>query len=253
MNVFQPNDFSFGLNDLRLNFGEFVNEFLGPVVRDIKKVLEPVQPLLDFLNAPIPILSDFSGENVTILTLASQIPELQSVTRFIQAVDVISRISSLVGNVGNNVYIEIGDFNFGGFNLRLPRGVAGGMPLNAGTSTPQFAAFLSNAQNSMLSSLNATPWASIPIQAEFGISVPFIQNPASLIGLLFGQTVDLIEIDLPTFSFPFQFPTITIPVYPTPPITLAFTGSLEFRIDLAFGYDSFGLKTYLSKPERRAI
>ncbi len=248
-NVLQPNDFSFGLNDLRLNFGEFVNEFLGPVVRDIQKVLEPVKPLIDFLRAPIPILSDFSGDPVTILSLASQIPELQSVTKFIEAVGVVSDIAGLVGNVGNNIYIEIGDFNFGGFNLSLPRGVAGGMPLNAGTSTSQFASFLSSAQSSMASSLHATPWASIPIQDDFGISVPFIQNPASLIGLLFGQTVDLIEIDLPTFSFPFQFPTITIPVYPSPPITLAFTGSLEFRIDLAFGYDSFGLKTYLSKPE----
>ncbi len=248
-NVLDPNDFSFGLNDLRLNFGEFVNEFLGPVVRDIQKVLEPVKPLIDFLRTPIPILSDFSGDPVTILTLASQMPELQSVTKFIEAVGVVSDIASLVGNVGDNVFIEIGDFNFGGFNLRLPRGVAGGLPIDAGTQTAQFASFLTNARNSMLSSLGGTAWASIPIQPDFGISVPFIQNPASLLGLLFGQTVDLIEIDLPTFSFPFQFPTITIPVYPSPPITLGFTGSLEFRIDLAFGYDSFGLQTYLGKPE----
>jgi len=49
-----------------LNLGEFLGDFLAPIVDDIQKVLGPIEPVIDFLIAPIPIISDLAGP-VTVL------------------------------------------------------------------------------------------------------------------------------------------------------------------------------------------
>jgi len=66
---------SFGFFDVKLEAGKFLKTALGPIVQDIISTLKPVQPILDTISAPIPVLSDLShlagGDDVTLVSLAS--------------------------------------------------------------------------------------------------------------------------------------------------------------------------------------
>ncbi|MFU8789008.1 MAG: hypothetical protein ACNA7G_08260, partial [Methylobacter sp.] len=52
-----------------LDLGSFISDFLGPVLGKIQDVTEPLQPIIDFLTAPLPVISDL-GPEVTFLDLA---------------------------------------------------------------------------------------------------------------------------------------------------------------------------------------
>src|SRR6185295_16401917 len=47
-------DISF--NDVRINLGEFFSTFAGPIIDEIQKFTEPLQPAIDFLNSRMPIV-----------------------------------------------------------------------------------------------------------------------------------------------------------------------------------------------------
>ena len=57
--------------NIELDLGTFFTEFVDPTVERIQDVLEPLKPVVDFLTDPVPVISDLSGDDVTVLDLAS--------------------------------------------------------------------------------------------------------------------------------------------------------------------------------------
>ena len=53
--------------DSYINLGSFFDGMTGEVLAEINKVTAPLQPLIDFLTTPIPILSDLGSRKVTLL------------------------------------------------------------------------------------------------------------------------------------------------------------------------------------------
>ncbi len=45
---------SVSLNNISLDLGDFLNQYLGKIIDPLAEVLEPLQPILNFLNTPIP-------------------------------------------------------------------------------------------------------------------------------------------------------------------------------------------------------
>ena len=41
--------------DVSLDVGSFLSDVLGPIVKEVKKITEPVQPLIDVLRTPVPV------------------------------------------------------------------------------------------------------------------------------------------------------------------------------------------------------
>ncbi|TAK79855.1 MAG: hypothetical protein EPO20_30620, partial [Betaproteobacteria bacterium] len=73
-------DFAGGLNEIRfedigLDLGSFLGDFLGPIVAQIQEFTEPLQPIIDILMAPIPVVSDLAGKPVTLIDIASAFGE----------------------------------------------------------------------------------------------------------------------------------------------------------------------------------
>jgi len=109
-----------------MNVGTFISSIIGPLVTDIKKDLEPVQPVLDFLNAPIPGLSDLSHAigkgDVTLLGLANAASGVVSdpeIAAIIKAVNLVNDFTSLVNRIDlngpdNTLSVKFGDFNVTG-------------------------------------------------------------------------------------------------------------------------------------------
>ncbi|MCW5625853.1 MAG: LEPR-XLL domain-containing protein, partial [Burkholderiales bacterium] len=44
-------------DNVRLNFGEFLDNFLGPIVDNIADVFDPLKPILDAITEPLPVIS----------------------------------------------------------------------------------------------------------------------------------------------------------------------------------------------------
>ncbi|MDE0805612.1 MAG: hypothetical protein OSA99_20110, partial [Acidimicrobiales bacterium] len=57
------------MDRMYMDAGSFVSDFLAPVFEDIQTFTKAFQPIIDVINEPIPVLSDFAGEPVTMLTL----------------------------------------------------------------------------------------------------------------------------------------------------------------------------------------
>ena len=59
---------------LHLNAGEFIDKMFGGIFKKVKKVIEPIQPLIDFLQSEIPVLNKLPAGKVhiTVLDLIKQ-------------------------------------------------------------------------------------------------------------------------------------------------------------------------------------
>jgi Ca2+-binding RTX toxin-like protein len=118
-----------------LELGSFVSDFLGPIVRDIKKVFDPIKPVLDFLTDPIPVLSDIPGlkellgdgtitpdpaNGLEVLEIASRVlsifgvpPEIFDVIAVIDKVNDIANLLS-APNPAGQLGIDLGTFDIAG-------------------------------------------------------------------------------------------------------------------------------------------
>ena len=56
--------------DVGLDLGSFISDFLSPVVSEVQKFTEPFQPVIDVVTAPIPVVSDLAGRDITLVDLA---------------------------------------------------------------------------------------------------------------------------------------------------------------------------------------
>ncbi len=57
-------------DDVTINMGTFISDFLKPIFDKIRDVGDPIKPVLDVLTYPIPVLSQLSGSPVSLLTIA---------------------------------------------------------------------------------------------------------------------------------------------------------------------------------------
>ena len=113
---FQPSDESIGATEPRIEFdnvqldlGDFLSRFTGPVLNQIQDVLKPVQPVVDVLSTRLPVLSDLSGSDVTLIDVA-RIFGRADVAGFAQAVvDVNDLIAALPRNI-DDLQIDLGGF-----------------------------------------------------------------------------------------------------------------------------------------------
>jgi Ca2+-binding RTX toxin-like protein len=82
------------------------------------------------------------------------------------------------------------------------------------------------------------------MDGEFTLDFPIITNPSTILDLLGGKDVDLVTVDMPTF-----YVSVTIEkkfiVYVPPPVYVRVAGTFTAKIDIDFGYDTRGIRTYL--------
>ncbi len=110
--------------DVGISAGSFFEGLLGDVVKEMKHVTGPLQPVMDTLYAPIPVLSDLSrmagGDDVTLMSLAKAFstltdgPKLEFVDTIKAVVEFINRLPTCSPNVDNDCYVPLGDFEIAG-------------------------------------------------------------------------------------------------------------------------------------------
>ncbi len=260
-NLNDPTNPTVGFGNIRLDLGSFFAGFGTGAFDAIDDVLDPIRPALDILTRRIPVLSDISAVknaldkdgdgNVTLLDAVSMLggtSDSRMIAGLDHLADVISSITAVNSAVagGNGFLIPLPSLDLTGANLSA----AGGLS-NFQIPTSIDANFnLTNAINSLIPQPNGAAVAAAANQfvqktnqvpSGLSLSLPILKNPSSALGLLLGKDTDLFKLDLPAIDVHFSMER-TFPIFG--PIVGVFAGSLGLHADLAFGYDTLGLRQF---------
>ena len=241
-----------GFNEFKLDMGTFISGVLGPIVSKIQKVVEPLEPLIDFLTTPFPVLDDL-GFTYTPLSLAKQFSKGKFDDRMVYAVKDLIEISKKITAFGEkDLKIDIGSFvlydkdNANTTNnenaLNLLNGTASNTSLDQtlntylfdknGVKGGDFSSVSREASSSMMSAglnMGDSAWRFV------------WDNPTDVFKLLLGQDIMLVEYDMPKLSFNFDWSTF-VRIYG--PLGARIGLSLGADIDLGFGYDTLGIRQW---------
>ena len=244
-------------NNIQLDIGSFISDFIQPVLTEIKKITDPFMPVVDIFTTAIPIISDLAGEPITLLDLAEIFGYVAPSTKdFLEAlVTIVNLVNSTVVNDGS-ILIPIGSFTLvadssgnvepGGGNsnlelMSLSQLTRQTLERRAANGTSKSDLSDSTSNGGILSFLDDLE--------KLGITFPFL-NLSELIKLFRGEVVTIVEYDMPALDFSFRWEQ-QVPIYP--PLYLIFGAEIGARIDLAFGFDTFGIQKFINSPEKNPL
>ena len=241
--------------DIGLDLGTFISDFLSPIVEEVKKVTEPLQPLIDVLTAPIPVISDLMGSPITLIDIAGMTGYVKADLIYAIA-DVIELVNSIPDpdEIGTLI-LPIGDFSiFERIGGSMPAIWEGGF--NRGSiALPDTSGFDIGEEVGKLPVGDSKAQKTKDFSNGFAgkglgdfISFPVFQDPSQIFGLLMGNEATLIAIDLPALDFKFKY-TQFFPIFG--PLGVSITGQLGALIDFGpIGYDTLGLRQFFDSGFR---
>ena len=257
-----------GFYDITLDLGKFVTKSVGPVLKEVDKVLDPVKPIVDLLLTEIPGISDAaeeSGEPPVILLdyLFASKPEKAAKAR--QFVGIIQQLQEVVDMLASyppdgNMSINFGDVVFG-------KKVVNG-PSPAGHDIDPFEEDISDDDATLEDVYNQTGGksatdvssqtsANSSFQAGFhklkadpgpfgvgglGIEFHLLEQPFNIVKMLMGRQADIISWDIPRFDVTASF-SKDFPIFPFPPVQLGIGAEFGAFADFSVGLDSRFMQT----------
>lgn len=236
--------------NIRLDLGSFISDVIGPILEEIQKVTQPLQPIIDIVTMELPILSELAGKPITFLTLAEAFGYLDPGTvKFIQQVlQVVDFINSIPTGSGS-IYIPLGSFlmekgDDGSYSDTNPLGNLSEIDLDSALASLGSESTASSTQISQTSGFMGD------VGSLDNFKLPWLSNPSELFGLFVGKPVRLFEWQMPTFKFQFTY-TQKIPIYP--PLYAQFGGTIGATIDIGFGYDTYGIQKFIEGGAKNVI
>ena len=166
-----------GFTDVTLDLGGFIDS----VASQIGSVLAPIEPLVEVLTTPLPVLSQLAGHNIDLVDLASTLGFCSPSTA-----DFINAVATFLSD-GVNVPDGI---DLGSFTLD-PNAAMN--PASLGTLAP--ASTQAIPHSGMRDDANTIP----------GFQIPILSNPTSAFQLLLGHNVQLVTYQMPALNLNFQF------------------------------------------------
>ncbi|MCA9138139.1 MAG: hypothetical protein KDB00_15315, partial [Planctomycetales bacterium] len=238
----------FVLENVSLDIGTFITEFAGPVLEEIKTIIDPLDPILDVLTMELPVLSDL-GTPVTLLDLAEQFSGGKFNRGFIDAVIALRSVIESIPTSSESIMIGFGDFvimdGSGKNDLRDGSKKLSDTP----DSTDPNYSLDKQLNNPTGGTAGSTQQAVKPKSKGFinklrnlkGFSIPLITNPANVFGLITGKTVDLLLYNPPSLALPIQYAQ-SFPIFPG--ANAGFKGRADITLDIGFGFDTSGIEAF---------
>ncbi|HVM52706.1 MAG TPA: calcium-binding protein [Acidimicrobiales bacterium] len=260
-------DLSMWMDGLYLDAGSFVSEFLAPVFGDIQKFTKPFEPIIDVLNEPIPVLSDFAGEPVTMRTLGVALAAAYDIdlTLLDMVIDLIDFVNSIktFNDVGNpSLLIPLTAVTGGALDLEASTLRKGKLP-----ESKALDAYSGNVASKMVGDLRAAVNGKVGGQGSassnessggqltignldsVGVSFPFLEHPERLAGLLFGKHVTLVQWQPPPLVLKFCYSQKFGPIWSLPPVFIEFGGCIGLTGRFGIGYNTKGFQRALFDPD----
>jgi Ca2+-binding RTX toxin-like protein len=242
--------------DVGLDLGSFLSDVLGPILEEVSAYTEPLQPIVDFITSPIPIIGDL-GLDITWLDLAAQLAGPSFNVGLIQSIaDIITLVNDIEDIIasGETIVLPIGDMTIFDFDANFkPELWSGGLDLAGTFDDIQLGGLLNdligNLPGGIGDALGDLAGAAAGALGDVvsgdsagGFSFPFLENPTSIFGLLMGEPVDLVTYDLGAFNFSFEFSQF-FSIFG--PLGVSIGLLVEVMADTAFGYDTQGIMEFV--------
>ena len=242
-----------GFNDFQLDMGSFIGGVLGPIVSKIQKVVEPLKPLIDFLTTPFPVLDDL-GIIITPLSLAKQYCKGEFSDGMVYAIKDLIALSETVAAVSNGRDLKINLGNFVLFDKQnntsqmnnAARSLLFGQTSNKSLDNTIGQYIVDDNYDtldlSLIKSQSNSSLSGEGFKMEGGGWRFIWDEPKDIFKLLLGQDIDLVHYDMPKLSFDFDWDTF-IRIWA--PLGVRLGVSFNASIDLAFGYDTLGIRQWV--------
>ena len=254
-----------GFENVGLDLGSFFTDVVGPVVQKIQEVTEPIKPFLDFLTTPIPIISQLAGDT-TLLDLATRSGFINP--GIIDAIEVVDQVVDLANSLqipgDGNVVLMFGTGEFPIYDARQPKLAALGAGSGPDLSDPNLKILdyvtlptlpewkekgLNEALNVVDSTLKEAVGKMRPGgSASSGFTLPIIEDPSKVFGLLLGQPADIIRYDMAPLELDADYSAFFPLLWP---LGVSINADFSALIDFApFGYDTTGIQSFAASGFR---
>jgi Ca2+-binding RTX toxin-like protein len=237
-------------DNLYLDAGSFLSQYLQPIAKEIKRLTGPLQPVIQTLRSPIPVVSDIAEavglDPITFIELmeAATGADLSLVESVMAFIDFARRI----GTTSQSLLIPLGGGLLGGaFDVNPTKAIgpaqtpdqAGSLIANPVGGT----GLLSNITGSSDDPPGDRPGTfGVP-----GLTFPFMENAGQIFGVLMGKDATLIRYDAGPLEACAGFGMSLPPFFIGPvPVTVGFGGSACVSGRFVIGYDTSGLRKVLS-------
>ena len=254
-------------NNVTIDIGSFFKDLASPVFGKLNDVLGPLRPLIDVVKARLPVIDDLGkgifdkndDGKVSLIDLALLEQPDSAALGFIDELIRIDDLTKAINDLsGEGKTLNVGSFSLGGtsdvrvagFDLAtapLANEVKktadailaelGGFEIN-GNKVSDFTSLIKAAAGGG-GSKKATP-------PEF----PILTDPTQVFNLLLGKDAEFFKYTLPELSYQSGFDRF-IPILG--PLGAQFTGNFGARVQLAVGYDSYGIKEFSKSGDASQI
>jgi uncharacterized protein (DUF2345 family) len=246
-----------GVNNIRLDMGSFLSQYLKPVFEQLEKGLGPIRPVVDALRKEIPVISTLAGRPVSLVTLLAQFggPKGKSIATFIDIVGLVSDLSQVINSLPSdmNAYLPIGNF----WLVPGQNGLAAQIFYdNNEIISPSFAQQNQAITGDNISQaamafgrLNDARTENQPNQGitnrnqRGGFGFPIFSDPKQVFNLIMGGDAVLMTFSLPQLDFSLVFQKSIGTLGPVSVgLTMGIRFSLEIQARLHFGFDTYGIR-----------
>ncbi len=241
--------------NIQLDLGTLFRDFINPVIAGVQTVLEPFQPVVDFLTDPVPVISDLStrngGDEITMFTfLKLGAPNQSTLNKIERAESVVSLFDRILSYVppgdGDLSEATTGLGSFGITASKTDYLVQQQQPGNNASREQKNQHARSRNKYKFKHPDDFEPGdAPVGPEREFfadflgDLQLPVLTNPENLFALLRGDT----SPELFKFAADFGFGvthSVSYPIFPG--ILSADLGlTLEALADIDIGYDGLGI------------
>ncbi len=252
-------------DNVTIDPGSFVNGVLGKIFAQVASAMKPLQPVIDTIQAPIPVLSDLSkavgGSDVTIASLAEDFSTLAGGPDIAPFLDVLNSVNSVVKNLTSGHCAVAGEtfcVNVGSFKLNAQDATTEAntpdlatqsgfiTPTDMGNPLGDLASDSSDPGFANTSGTGAGQCSNPDDQTTCthpGLTFPALEHPAQIFQLILGHDVTLAQFDSGPLTLGFSMSEEFGPIYAPPPVDIVISGSAGVTLHVVAGFDTYGIRT----------
>jgi Ca2+-binding RTX toxin-like protein len=238
-----------------LNAGEFFGKALKPYLQQVVDATKPLQPVLDTIFTPMPVISDLSkaagGDEVTIATLAETFSTIAGGPKIKPFLDAIKTVKQFLAGVkcdGTSCGVDIGSFELDPGRTATTSVSAGNAKSMIDTDPTKYQPN-SGASTAIASKDSSGQMSNTTKRALAGLSFPVIDDPTLLFDLISGGDIPLVEFDSGPLTLGFQFQKSFGPIYAPPPVMMVIGGGASVSMRIAAGFDTYGIRRAIETGE----
>ena len=251
---FEAGDLEAGFDNIRLDLGSFLTEFLNPVLSEVQRYTQPLQPIIDTLQSPIPGVSQLAelvgADPITLLDLMEAVSgaDLTLIRRLLDVITFANSIPTVTPG-DPNLIIPIGAFLLDPAQLmkpELPATAKAGL-IKANSATLDGGVDDPGGVFGALKSKSGSPTFNNALDkstsSDGGFTFPAFQEPSKLFNLLVGQDIELVEFDAGTLKAEVGWSQTFGPIAVGPvPVSVVVSIGAAVEGRFVIGYDTKGIR-----------